>query len=709
MEVFALSIKLKEEGAAAVQKATERLGGALKSVNLASILAGAGLVQMGRAAIGMADEMRLLESRLKLVTSSASELQFVQDALRASATATRSDYAASVELFARVARSTRDLGLAQSDLLKFTELTQMAIKSSGASSVEASAALIQLSQGLASGTLRGDEFRSVMEQIPGLALQIASGLGVGVGELRKLAMEGQLTGQQVVGAVLKMEQAIRGDFAEAPVTVADGFVLLKNAVRDALATINNAAGITSGLASGLTTIAPMLGDIAKALVGVGGAIMDYALPALTTFGGAWVALNLTSIVGLVGTLGARLVTLAGALNGAAFAQTALNIAMNANQVGVLIAGFGALTGVILSFAKMSEKAAEARDEAVAKSPEYLAALKAVQQRTEERTKAEADAARAMQAVTMATKTRINDLLALSNLTDLTRGQFAELTRESERLAAEMRNGNLPLSERVKLLERQLDLLDALSIATIQGESARMAAIGGQRGANAGVGRPAAGGIAPPTLGTGLMDSIKKTGQDARNAMQAEADALAVDLQTSFAQGITNGIGDGIASGFAALTAPGGTIGKAFNSFAGMMLGALGDAMIRFGLASKGFAALQEKIMNSLATLNPKGALIASVALVAMGGALKGAAAGMFQRGTGGAGITSIGSSGGGGTGGQGDGTVTRLIFGQTSATTAAGMQPRQATNVTIIGPDDPKAQRAIEELITKGQRRGTLG
>jgi hypothetical protein len=546
-----------------------------------------------------------------------------------------------------------------------------------------------------------------MEQIPGLALQIASGLGVGVGELRKLAMEGQLTGQQVVGAVLKMEQAIRGDFAEAPVTVADGFVLLKNAVRDALATINNAAGITSGLASGLTTIAPMLGDIAKALVGVGGAIMDYALPALTTFGGAWVALNLTSIVGLVGTLGARLVTLAGALNGAAFAQTALNIAMNANPVGVLIAGFGALTGVILSFAKMSEKAAEARDEAVAKSPEYLAALKAVQQRTEERTKAEADAARAMQAVTMATKTRINDLLALSNLTDLTRGQFAELTRESERLAAEMRNGNLPLSERVKLLERQLDLLDALSIATIQGESARMAAIGGQRGANAGIGLPAAGGIAPPKLGTGLMDSIKKTGEQANAVLQTEADKLAVSMETTFAKSIGDGIVEGISAGFERAFATG-KIGEGFKALGGTMLAGLGSAMIQFGKAGLSAALLMDGFLKSLSAMLPGGAVAKAVAMIALGGTLRGVASAAFGGGGGGGGIavtptTQFGIPM------QGDGTVTRLIFGQTSATTAAGMQPRQATNVTIIGPDDPKAQRAIEELITKGRRRGTLG
>jgi hypothetical protein len=279
------------------------------------------------------------------------------------------------------------------------------------------------------------------------------------------------------------------------------------------------------------------------------------------------------------------------------------------------------------------------------------------------------------------------------------------------LATQLRNGNLPLSERVALLEKQKAVQDAILSAEVEGQRQRMAAIGTQRGTERGAGMPTAGGVTLPTgADTALLERIKKTGADANAAMQAEADKLALSLQTSFAQGITSGIADGIASGFAALTAPGGTIGKAFNAFSGMMLGALGDAMIRFGLASKGFAALQEKIMNSLSTLNPKQALVASVALVAMGGALKGAAAGMFQRGTGGVGITATGAGAGTTFGGAtGEGTVTRLIFGNTSATTAAGMTPREATNVTIIGPDDPKAQRAIEELITKGRRRGTLG
>ena len=51
----------------------------------------------------------------------------------------------------------------------------------------------------------------------------------------------------------------------------------------------------------------------------------------------------------------------------------------------------------------------------------------------------------------------------------------------------------------------------------------------------------------------------------------------------------------------------------------------------------------------------------------------------------------------------------QIIFGATSATTAAGMQPRSSTNVTIIGPNDPSAQRAMQELLAKANSRGRVG
>lgn len=245
------TLKVRVDATEAVN-ATKRLGTELKTVDREaksvtstmrglrgafSAVAGSMVV---REFVRMADTARLLEGRLKLVTNSADDLAGVQDALFQSAQRTRTSFAGSVELYARVARATQDLGIAQADMLRFTELTNMAIKASGASSTEASAALIQLSQGLASGVLRGEEFNSVMEQTPAVAQALAQSLGVGIGQLRAMSQAGELTAQTIIDGILKAEKTIREDFATAPKTVADAWETSKNSILKALGELDNA-------------------------------------------------------------------------------------------------------------------------------------------------------------------------------------------------------------------------------------------------------------------------------------------------------------------------------------------------------------------------------------------------------------------------------------------------------------------------------------
>jgi hypothetical protein len=159
------------------------------------------------------------------------------------------------------------------------------------------------------------------------------------------------------------------------------------------------------------------------------------------------------------------------------------------------------------------------------------------------------------------------------------------------------------------------------------------------------------------------------------------------------ESLANGIEQAVASG---------RLGEGFKALGATLLSGLGDAMMSFGKASVGFATLMNKIKVGLATLNPGAALAASVALIGIGAALKGAARGMFGGGGG-------GGFGGGGLalagGGRMNDTFTRVTFGPTNANVAAGMEPRGAINITVIGPNDPQAQRQIQELISKGARR----
>lgn len=744
MEVFGLSIKLKEEGAAAVDAA-------MKKLNLSAVAVG--------AALGVG-----LVAAMKKVVDESIIMQNAQAQLAAAIRSTGGAAGQTVESLNEHAAALQRVSIfgddavtkAQSLLLTFTKIQ-------GDTFPKATEAVLNVA------TAMGSDLQSAAIQVgkalndPILGVTALARSGIQFTESQKETIKSLVeTGQQAEAQRLilrELEVQFGGSAAAARDTLGGALAGVSNAFGDMFEV--SAEG-SRGVVGALNAVEGAIRVFDKVLR----TAMRYAIPATVAFGAAWAAINFKMIVSMTGMLGNILVGLAGKLSLATIQQYALNTAMGANPIGLVITGLGLLTAGLMIYSTKMDEATEAADKASAANLDYQAALFLAKRRTDEASNANANAglstdqlrakiqeltrtqqilnaelakagsdlvgkkviyeqlektasalaatqatlAATTKAVTEAEEKRLEALVALTGLTEITRGDFGQLLALEEDYERALARGNLSVEARVALLTKQKAALDALASSTMQGEAARMGAIGAQRG-SAVVGAVPAGGVTlPPALGTGLMESIKKTGQEARTAMQAEADQLAFDLQTSFAQGITNGIADGIASGFAALTAPGGTIGKAFNAFTGMMLGGLGDAMIKFGTAALGFSKLQERIMEGLSKLSPRQAIVASVAMIAIGGALKGAAAGMFQRGTGGAGITSIGSGGGGGMGmGGGDGTVTRLIFGQTSATTAAGMQPRQATNVTIIGPDDPKAQRAIEELITKGQRRGTLG
>jgi tape measure domain-containing protein len=204
-------------------------------------------VSLGKSYGNLSDTARLLEGRLKLVTSTSTELSMVQDQLFRQAQQTRSSYEGAVELYGRLALATKDTGIAQKDLLKFTELTQMAIKTSGATSQEASQAIIQLAQGFAAGRLQGQNLKSVLEQIPAVASAMAAGMGVSIGEFRKLAEQGVLTPEQIIAALLKMDSKIRKDFATSPKTISDAWTQSKNDILKSIGELDRAFGLSKAL------------------------------------------------------------------------------------------------------------------------------------------------------------------------------------------------------------------------------------------------------------------------------------------------------------------------------------------------------------------------------------------------------------------------------------------------------------------------------
>lgn len=141
---------------------------------------------------------------------------------------TRSSIEATATLYGRLERSTRSAGTSTADLIKLTTTINKGLTVSGATTEEASSAMTQLSQALASGVLRGEEFNSISENGSRLAVALADSLGVTIGQLRAMAAEGKLTTEVVVNGLLKQSDAIAKEFANTALTMGQAFTVATN-------------------------------------------------------------------------------------------------------------------------------------------------------------------------------------------------------------------------------------------------------------------------------------------------------------------------------------------------------------------------------------------------------------------------------------------------------------------------------------------------
>jgi tape measure domain-containing protein len=202
----------------------------------------------------------------------------------------------------------------------------------------------------------------------------------------------------------------------------------------------------------------------------------------------------------------------------------------------------------------------------------------------------------------------------------------------------------------------------------------------------------------------LMSSMI-AGLDAkRDEMIAAYERNVLEPAREMGQQLNQILSAGLANAFQALTARGGTIGDAFKALGQTILSGLGDMLIQLGTSLLPVAKLMAAVRASLASLSPAGMVAAAVGLIALGGMMKGVASRMTTTGAG----APVSSGGFGYTaGGQGGITLPGLTFGPTMAAAAAGgLSPAQSMNVTIIGPNDPSAQRQMQELLRNAQRRG---
>lgn len=201
------------------------------------------------------DGYTALQNRLKAVTREGENLAKVNEDLLQVANRSRSSLTEVGRIYSRLSVSSKQLGISQAELIDFTESLAKTIAISGATSYEAQGALTQFSQALAATALRGDELRSVLEQLPEVSNIIAKRFGVSSGELAKLGEKGLITSKQIIAAFRDAREEIEERFGKTVPTISQSFTVFGNQLLVTLGELDRTTKFSEILSRGIIFLA----------------------------------------------------------------------------------------------------------------------------------------------------------------------------------------------------------------------------------------------------------------------------------------------------------------------------------------------------------------------------------------------------------------------------------------------------------------------
>lgn len=183
--------------------------------------------------IGLSDELTLTTARLNNMNDGMQTTEGLVDMVYAAAENSRGSFSDMANIVARIGNNAKDAFGSSAEVVAFSELVQKQMTIAGASTTEASNAILQLSQALGSGVLRGDELNSIFEQAPNLVQNIADYLNVPIGKIREMASEGELSAGVVKQAIFASADEINAKFESMPMTWGQIWSQIKNDAVDA--------------------------------------------------------------------------------------------------------------------------------------------------------------------------------------------------------------------------------------------------------------------------------------------------------------------------------------------------------------------------------------------------------------------------------------------------------------------------------------------
>ena len=300
------TIKNQEQLGRKTQETDGHANNLLKTMR--NIAATAGVTSLVKGFLELSDSQAQINARLNLMKDETHSVAQLNDLIYQSALRSRAAYSDTADAVGKMGLNAKNAFSSNEELIAFTEQVNKQFKIGGASAQEQSNAMIQLTQAMAAGVLRGQDLNSILAAAPGIARTIEESMGWASGSIKQYAEDGKVTAQIVKNSLLNMADETNEKFASMPMTLSDAMTQGKNIVQHSAKEMAQAwndfiqtdkgqeiLGETISLFSALTQV----GTDALAAIGQGALFvadnMDMIIPMLTAVGAVFLFVKAQAI------------------------------------------------------------------------------------------------------------------------------------------------------------------------------------------------------------------------------------------------------------------------------------------------------------------------------------------------------------------------------------------------------------------------------
>jgi tape measure domain-containing protein len=277
-------------------------GGAASGLKTSmSMLAGAIsvslIIEWGKRFLEVADNMTQLQARIARLSTDAKTANETFSTLANIASTTGASLSDTTKLWETLTSSLKEAGATNAQVLNLTDTLQKIGRIGGSSTEEMANALRQFGQSIASGTIRAEEFNSILEQMPELARQIASGLGISMGELRARMLDGKLTAEDALNAIQDRTSVVNAEFEKLPRTMDQAVGSLEVSFSKLVVAVNDATGASKTAVEIIDQLAKYIDFLGDKSTSTSDKVLSLATVISKLNPGAWAQMGVDALFG----------------------------------------------------------------------------------------------------------------------------------------------------------------------------------------------------------------------------------------------------------------------------------------------------------------------------------------------------------------------------------------------------------------------------